>query len=250
MEEKLRNALWSLEHTIEKLREKQAQLVETEKLASVGMLAAGIAHEINNPLTSVLTFSNLILEQCPKADPRCDQLKIVVRETERARNIVRQLLNFGREVNIKPVKININRPVEEIMDSLVAQEAFKGIALSMKLGENLPDVYADPAQIGQVVLNLSLNAIHAITPPGKIEVSTRVLDTFVGIVFHDTGSGIAPEHLGKIFDPFFTTKGETKGTGLGLAVSYGIIKKHGGDIEVSSVMGQGTTFTVKVPIYG
>ncbi len=250
MEEKLQNALWSLEHTIEKLREKQAQLVEAEKLASVGMLAAGIAHEINNPLTSVLTFSNLILEQCPKADPRCDQLRIVVRETERARNIVRQLLNFGREVNIKPVKININRPVEEIMDSLVAQEAFKGIELSMDLGENLPDVYADPAQIGQVVLNLSLNAIHAITPPGKIDVSTRVMDAFVGIVFRDTGSGIAPEHMSKIFDPFFTTKGETKGTGLGLAVSYGIIKKHGGDIEVASVVGQGTTFTVKVPIYG
>ncbi len=250
MEEKLKNALWSLEHTIEKLREKQAQLVEAEKLASVGMLAAGIAHEINNPLTSVLTFSNLILEQCPKADPRCDQLRIVVRETERARNIVRQLLNFGREVNIKPVKININRPVEEIIDSLVAQEAFKGIELSMNLGENLPDVYADPAQIGQVVLNLSLNAIHAITPPGKIEVSTRIMDAFVGIVFRDTGSGIAPEHMSKIFDPFFTTKGETKGTGLGLAVSYGIIKKHGGDIEVASVVGQGTSFTVKVPIYG
>jgi signal transduction histidine kinase len=250
MEEKLQNALWSLEHTIEKLREKQAQLVEAEKLASVGMLAAGIAHEINNPLTSVLTFSNLILEKCPTADPRCDQLKIVVRETERARNIVRQLLNFGREVNIKPVKININRPVEEIMDSLVAQEAFRGIELSMNLGENLPDVYADPAQIGQVVLNLALNAIHAITPPGKVEVSTRVMDNFIGIVFRDTGSGIAPEHLRKIFDPFFTTKGETKGTGLGLAVSYGIIKKHGGDIEVASVVGQGTTFTVKVPIHG
>jgi two-component system NtrC family sensor kinase len=250
MEEKLQNALWSLEHTVEKLREKQAQLVEAEKLASVGMLAAGIAHEINNPLTSVLTFSNLILEQCPKADPRCDQLRIVVRETERARNIVRQLLNFGREVSVKPVKININRPVEEIMDSLVAQDAFKGIEFSVNLGENLPDVYADPAQIGQVVLNLSLNAIHAITPPGEIEVSTRVMDRYVGIVFRDTGSGIAPEHMTKIFDPFFTTKGETKGTGLGLAVSYGIIKKHGGEIEVESVVGRGTTFTVKVPIYG
>ncbi|HEY6009947.1 MAG TPA: ATP-binding protein [Nitrospirota bacterium] len=250
MEEKLQNALWSLEHTIEKLREKQAQLVEAEKLASVGMLAAGIAHEINNPLTSVLTFSNLILEQCPKDGPWCDKLRIMVRETERARNIVRQLLNFGREANIKPVKININRPVEEIMDSLVAQEAFKGIELSMNLAESLPDVYADPAQIGQVVLNLALNAIHAITPPGTIEVSTRLADTSVEIVFRDTGSGIAPEHIGKIFDPFFTTKGATKGTGLGLAVSYGIIKKHGGDIEVKSAPGQGTTFTVKVPVYG
>ncbi len=250
MEEKLKDALWSLEHTIEKLREKQAQLVEAEKLASVGRLAAGIAHEINNPLTSVLTFSHLILEECTKENPWCDKLRIMVRETERARNIVRQLLNFGRDANINPEKININRPVEEIMDSLVAQEAFKGIELSLNLGENLPDVYVDPAQIGQVVLNLALNAIHAITPPGKIEVSTRVEDKFVLIIFHDTGSGIAPEHLGKIFDPFFTTKGATKGTGLGLAVSYGIIKKHAGDIEVESVMGQGTTFTVKVPIHG
>jgi signal transduction histidine kinase len=250
MEEKLQNALWSLEHTIEKLREKQAQLIEAEKLASVGMLAAGIAHEINNPLTSVLTFSNLILEQCPKDGPWCDKLKIMVRETERARNIVRQLLNFGRESNIKPVKININRPVEEILDSLVAQEAFKGIELSVGLGENLPDVYADPAQIGQVVLNLALNAIHAITPPGRIGVSTRAADKAVEIIFRDTGSGIAPEHLGKIFDPFFTTKGATKGTGLGLAVSYGIIKKHGGDIEVASEPGEGTTFTVRVPVHG
>jgi signal transduction histidine kinase len=250
MEEKLKDALWSLEHTIEKLREKQAQLVEAEKLASVGRLAAGIAHEINNPLTSVLTFSHLILEECSKENPWCDKLRIMVRETERARNIVRQLLNFGRDANINPEKININRPVEEIMDSLVAQEAFKGIELAMNLGENLPDVYVDPAQIGQVVLNLALNAIHAITPPGKIEVSTRVVDNFVWIIFHDTGSGIAPEHLSKVFDPFFTTKGATKGTGLGLAVSYGIIKKHAGDIEVESVMGQGTTFTVKVPIHG
>jgi two-component system NtrC family sensor kinase len=250
MEEKLKDALWSLEHTIEKLREKQAQLVEAEKLASVGRLAAGIAHEINNPLTSVLTFSHLLLEECSKENPWCEKLKIMVRETERARNIVRQLLNFGRDANIKPEKININQPVQEIMDSLVAQEAFKEIELSMNLGENLPDVYVDPAQIGQVVLNLALNAIHAITPPGKIEVSTRVVDKFVGIIFHDTGSGIAPEHLGKIFDPFFTTKDATKGTGLGLAVSYSIIKKHGGDIEVESIMGQGTTFTVKVPING
>ncbi len=250
MEENLRDARGSLEFAITKLREKQAQLVESEKLASVGLLAAGIAHEINNPLTSVLTFSNLILEQCPKNDPRCDKLKIVVRETERARNIVRQLLNFGREANIRPVRININRPVEEILESLIAQEAFKGIELIMNLGENLPDVYADPAQIGQVVLNLALNAIHAITPPGKLEVSTRVANKFVEIVFQDTGSGIAPEHMGKIFDPFFTTKGETKGTGLGLAVSYGIIKKHGGDIEVSSTLGKGTTFIVKVPVHG
>ena len=249
MEERLKNALWSLEHTIEKLREKQAQLVEAEKLASIGKLAAGIAHEINNPLTSVLTFSNLMLEQCPPEDPRHERLKLMARETDRARTIVRQLLNFGRETVIKPEKINVNQPVAEIADSLAAQDAFKGLTLGRRLGEDLPLIFADPAQIGQVVMNLLLNAIHAITPPGRIELSTRRSGSSVEIVVSDTGEGIAAEHLHKIFDPFFTTKGATKGTGLGLAVSYGIIKKHGGDIEVASTPGQGTTFTVRLPIH-
>jgi signal transduction histidine kinase len=250
MEERLKNALWSLEHAIEKLREKQAQLVEAEKLVAVGKLAAGIAHEINNPLTSVLTFSNLMLEKCPKDDPWCDKLRLMARETERARNIVRQLLNFGREIIIKPEPININRPVGEIIDSLNAQEAFKGIALRRDLSETLPDIYADPAQIGQVVLNMLLNAIHSITPPGTIEVATRANSWSVELVIADSGKGIPAEHLNKIFDPFFTTKEMTKGTGLGLAVSYGIIKKHGGDIEVESLEGKGTTFIVRLPIHG
>ena len=250
MEDKLDHAMTSLEEIIKKLQEKQAQLVEAEKLALVGKLAAGIAHEINNPLTSVLTFSNLMLEQCPPSDPRHDKLKLMARETERARNIVRQLLNFGRETVIKPIKINVNQPVNEIAESLVAQEAFKGIELSMQLGADLPEVYADPAQIGQVVLNILLNAIHSITPPGTIEVSTRLNGKQVEIRFADTGKGIAEDHLHKIFDPFFTTKDASKGTGLGLAVSYGIIKKHGGDIEVASIVDKGTTFTVRLPIYG
>jgi two-component system, NtrC family, sensor kinase len=250
MEGKLDQAMTALDEIIKQLREKQSQLVEAEKLALIGKLAAGIAHEINNPLTSVLTFSNLMLEQCPPGDPRHGKLKLMVRETDRARTIVRQLLNFGRESVIKPVKININQPVIEITESLVAQEAFKGIDLSLKLADNLPEVYADPAQVGQVVLNILLNAIHAVTPPGRIEVATRLGEKCVEVVFTDTGKGIPEEHMNKIFDPFFSTKSATKGTGLGLAVSYGIIKKHGGDITVESTVGQGTTFTVRMPIYG
>jgi two-component system NtrC family sensor kinase len=261
MEDKLDHAMNSLEDIIKQLQEKQAQLVEAEKLAGIGKLAAGIAHEINNPLTSVLTFSNLMLEQCPPDDPRYDKLKLMARETDRARTIVRQLLNFGRESVIKPVKININQPVTEIAESLVAQEAFKDIDLSLKLADNLPEVYADPAQVGQVVLNILLNAIHAITPPGTIEVETRLGNkcieiakrlggNCVEVIFTDSGKGIPEEHLHKIFDPFFSTKAATKGTGLGLAVSYGIIKKHGGEITVESVVGKGTTFTVRMPIYG
>ena len=250
MEQRLDHAMTSLDEIIKKLQEKQAQLVEAEKLASLGKLAAGIAHEINNPLTSVLTFSNLMLEQCPPGDPRHDKLKLMARETERARNIVRQLLNFGRESAIRPVKININQPVTEIAESLVAQEAFKGIDLNLALADGLPEVYADPAQFGQVVLNILLNAIHAITPPGRIGVTTRRDGSSIEVVFSDTGQGIPEEHLHKIFDPFFTTKDATRGTGLGLAVSYGIIKKHGGDIAVESIVGKGTTFTVRLPVYG
>lgn len=250
MEGQLKNALWSLESTIEKLRDKQAELVEAEKLAAVGKLAAGIAHEINNPLTSVLTFSNLMLEQCPREDPRYEKLRLMARETDRARNIVRQLLSFGREVVLKPEKIDLNGTINDILDSLMNQEAFKGIALKRDFANTLRPVYADPVQIGQVVLNILLNAIHAITPPGRIEVATREAGGFVEMTFTDSGAGIPEEHLGKIFDPFFTTKEMTKGTGLGLAVSYGIIKKHNGDIEVTSAVGKGTTFIVRLPVNG
>ncbi len=250
MEAKLDHAMTALDDIIKQLQEKQAQLVEAEKLASIGKLAAGIAHEINNPLTSVLTFSNLMLEQCPPDDPRYGRLRLMVKETDRARTIVRQLLNFGRESVIKPVKININQPVTEIAESLVAQEAFKNMELSLQLADGLPEVYADPAQFGQVVLNILLNAIHAVTPPGKIGVTTRLNGKNVEVLFSDTGKGIPEEHLHKIFDPFFTTKDASRGTGLGLAVSYGIIKKHGGDIAVESTVGKGTVFTVRLPVYG
>ncbi|MDO9288438.1 MAG: ATP-binding protein [Thermodesulfovibrionales bacterium] len=248
MEEKLRIALTRLENKVIELREKQSQLVEAEKLASIGILATGIAHELNNPLTSVLTFSHLMLEDLPKEAPYYEKIKIMARETERARNIVRQLLSFAKETPLNTMKININRPVTEIIDSLIAQGIFKDIELALNLSDTLPVIYADPARIGQVVLNILLNAVHAITTPGKIEVTTRVMDNFLEIIFSDTGCGISEEHITKIFDPFFTTKDLNKGTGLGLAVSYGIIKKHGGEIRVESSVGKGSTFIVRLPV--
>lgn len=248
MEDRLRDALSSLKFTIKKLQEKQMQLVEAEKLASIGVLAAGIAHEINNPLTSVLTFSNLMLEQMPEDDPRHERLKMIVRETERARTIVRQLLSFAKETPMNPRRININQPVKEIIDSLNAQGAFKDIELVVNLSDSIPEINADPAQIGQVALNILLNAVQAITPPGRIKVATKAVDKFVEIIFSDTGSGIPEEYINKIFDPFFTTKDMDKGIGLGLAVSDGIIKKHGGDIEAKSTIDKGSTFIVRLPV--
>jgi signal transduction histidine kinase len=250
MEDHLKLAVSSFEHTIEQLREKQAQLVEAEKLASIGILTAGIAHEINNPLTSVLSFSKLMLEQMPVDDRNYARLKIMVRDAQRARTIVRELLSFAKENPIHPLLICVNSPVTEIAESLVAQDTFKDIELKLKLSPDLPEILADPVRIGQVVMNMLLNAAHSITPPGKIEVETRVADRFVEIVFSDTGQGIPEEHLNKIFDPFFTTKGTRKGTGLGLAISYGIIKKHDGDIEVKSTVGKGSTFIVRLPVGG
>lgn len=248
MEDRLRDTMNSLELSIQKLHEKQDQLVEAEKLASIGVLAAGIAHEINNPLTSILTFSNLMLEELPGDNPHRERLKMMAREAMKARIIVRQLLSFSREEPIKPVNTNINCPINDIIETLAAQEVFKDIELVVDLSDKLPEIYADSVRIGQVVMNILLNAVHAITPPGKIEVSTRAAGDFVEIIISDTGCGIPEEQLGMIFDPFYTTKDSTKGTGLGLAVSYGIIKKHGGNIEVKSAVGKGTTFIVRLPI--
>ena len=250
MEDHLKLAVSSFEHTITRLQEKQAQLVEAEKLASIGILTAGIAHEINNPLTSVLSFSKLMLEQMPESDRNYSRLKIMIRDAQRARTIVRELLSFAKENPIHPTVIDINRPVTEIAESLVAQELFKDIELKLNLAHNLPEILADPVRIGQVVMNMLLNAAHSITAPGKIAVETRSADGSVEIVFSDTGHGIPEEHLNKIFDPFYTTKGTGKGTGLGLAISYGIIKKHNGDIEVKSTVGKGSTFIVRLPVRG
>jgi signal transduction histidine kinase len=248
MVDRLKDAMASLEHTIDILQEKQAQLVEAEKLAAIGKLAAGIAHEVNNPLTSVLTFSSLMLEQTPAEDPRHERLRVIVRDTTRARNIVRQVLSFAREAPLKKVKMSVNRPVLEILDSLVSQEAFKGLELTQVLSEDLPEIDIDPVQISQVVSNILLNAIHSITPPGKIHVATEAAGNWIKITVSDTGEGIPQEHLKKIFDPFFTTKDKSSGTGLGLAVSYGIIKKHGGNIKVRSTVGEGSTFIIRLPV--
>ncbi len=250
MEDHLKLAVNSLEHTITKLQEQQAQLVEAEKLASMGILTAGIAHEINNPLTSVLSFSKLMLEKTPEDDPNYTRLKIMVRDAQRARTIVRELLSFARETPIRPVMINVNLPISEIIESLIAQDAFKDIDLKVNLSPDLPEILADPVRIGQVALNMLLNAVHAVTPPGRIEVQTRMAGDMVEIVFSDTGQGIPEKHLNRIFDPFFTTKGARKGTGLGLAISYGIIQNHGGDIKVESAEGKGSTFIVRLPSNG
>ncbi len=244
----INNSMRSLELAIERLHEKQGQLIEAEKLASIGKLAAGIAHEINNPLTSVLTFSSLMLEQMQPDDRYYKRLQMIVRETTRARDIVGQVLSYARETPLRLEQINVNRTVSEIIESFKYQHPEDNIALTVTYAEDLPSIYIDPVRIGQVIMNILQNAFQAITPPGNIRVSTGLMDNYIEIMVADTGRGIPAENLNRIFDPFFTTKEQTNGTGLGLAVSYGIIKRHGGSIEVQSALGQGTTFIVRLPV--
>ncbi len=251
MIDRLHQSMLHLDKAFQELKDKQKQLVGAEKLASVGILASGIAHEISNPLTSVLTFATLMLEKTDENDPNREKLSIMVRETVRAREIVRQILTFAKETPINLIKMDVNKPVEDAVKTLTEQEIFHDIGISLNLDRDLPQIYVDPDRLTQVMLNMLLNATHAIVKrPGKIEVITKRVDDAVEIVISDTGVGIPEEHLSRIFDPFFTTKEQTKGTGLGLAVSYGIIKKHGGTINVSSKVGEGTTFTVRLPING
>ncbi len=243
----LKNVLESLDGSLRELQEKQSQLVRAEKLAAIGVFASGVAHEINNPLTSVLTFSNLILEKMPEDDPGREMLRIMSRETIRARDIVKQLLSFAKDAAINPSQFDVNAAIKETVEALTLQEALDDITVELQLSKNLPAVYADPLQMEEVLWNMLVNATQAIRPPGTITVMTTIKDAGLEIIISDTGEGIPEESLDKIFDPFYTTKG-TGGTGLGLAVSYDIIKKHGGDIEVKSKVNDGTTFTIKLPI--
>lgn len=250
MEEKLKDARQALVEKIQLLREKQSQLVEAEKHASVGVLAYGIAHEINNPLTSVLTFSNLLLEQTSAESPHYEQLRIMARETEKVRVIVKQLLQYSREVTLTKMPTNLHEVIREAAEVLKSQDVFRHILLEEHVDPSLPEVPADRVQIGQVVSNILLNAAQAITPPGTVTIRTRQDAEVVEIEISDTGPGIAPDDISKVFDPFFTTKDPGKGTGIGLALSYTIVKKHGGTIRVASEPGQGARFTIGIPKHG
>lgn len=227
----------------------QAQLVRSEKLASLGELVAGIAHEINNPLTGILMFASMSSKD-PKLDPGIrDDLEIITRETQRCAKIVKGLLDFSRESIPQKQPSSINKIMEATLSLVENQSTFHNIDVEKRYDQEIPEVLADPNQIEQVFVNILLNANHAMCGGGTLRISTWMdnLRQNACIAIGDTGSGIPEENLSRIFDPFFTTK-ENKGTGLGLSVSYGIIESHGGMIEVESKVGVGTTFTVKLPL--
>lgn len=231
--------------------ESETRLIQSEKQASVGKLAAGVAHEINNPLTAVLTFTHMILRRKDlNAEVRSD-LETVAAQTERVRKIVKSLLDFSRQSALSPESIDVNLLIEESVRLLENQALIKGISLSFKGDKELPAFILDHNQCSSVLINMILNALDATSSGGKIEIKARKSErdgkSGVEIVISDTGSGILPEHMDKIFDPFFTTKEVGTGTGLGLAVSAGIIQRHGGRVKVQSKPDFGTTFTIWLP---
>jgi signal transduction histidine kinase len=228
----------------------EQRLMRSEKLASIGRLAAGIAHEINNPLTSVLTFSSLLLRKAETGDQK-EKLEIIVKETTRCRQIVRDLLNFARLGEPKKEECSINQIIESALSLTKNQLKMSEMRIAVKKElEELPLLQLDPDQMLEVFVNIIINAIDAMPQGGELNFTTRLAQggKAVEIRASDTGYGIPRENLAKVFDPFFTTKDAGKGTGLGLSVTYGIIDRHNGTIDVESEVRKGTTFIIKLPL--
>jgi len=249
-----------VERRTQELRVAQAEAVRGEKLASVGLLAAGIAHELNNPLTGILTFSHLLRQKMPDGTPDAEDLDLVIRETKRCAAIIRRLLDFAREKKPEKKFADLNQIIEDTARIIERPANLRDIEITMDLDPDLPPVWVDADLIKQVVMNMLVNAQHAIEEKGSITVRSRrcpeprrpepgaELVPMVEVSIIDTGCGIPEKNLDRIFDPFFTSKEVGKGTGLGLSVSHGIVKAHGGAIDVESTVGEGSTFRVTLPI--
>lgn len=259
MQEFVHGLEFKVKERTDELLAARAEVAQAEKLAAVGQLASGIAHELNNPLTGVLTFTSLLRKKMGEGSQDAEDLDLVIRETKRCASIIKRLLDFAREK--VPVKgfFNLNQLIEDTVRFVDRPAALQQIEIATKLDAGLPQAWGDADLIKQVLLNVLVNAQQAIDGPGKIVVESRAhlaqvpaklgVESLpmVEIAVTDTGCGISEANLLRIFDPFFTSKEVGKGTGLGLSVSYGIIKAHGGAIKVESVVGVGTTFRIYLP---
>jgi two-component system, NtrC family, sensor kinase len=239
----------SFNRMVEKLQETQHLLLHKERLASMGQLSAGVAHEINNPLGTILLFADVLHKETAETDPRREDLQLIKDEAMRCKKIVADLLNFARQQEVLAQETNINNLLEQLLGVIMHEPVFSRVRIVRQFAADLPLIQADPAQLQQVFSNLIRNAAEAMPEGGTITLTTRAQpEQKVAISVADTGSGVSADNLGKIFSPFFTTKPVGKGTGLGLSIAYGIIKMHQGQISVHSAGEKGTTFTVVLPV--
>jgi PAS domain S-box-containing protein len=234
-----------------RLQETHLQLVSSEKMASLGKLAAGIAHEINNPLGGILIYSSLMMEDLPEEDSKRGDLARIVQEASRCKDIVKSLLEFARQTEPKMEPTDINRAITDGLFFLENQALFHNVKIIKNLDPFLPFVSGNASQLKQVLINIIVNAAEAMHGSGTLTITSYPSPDRKSIIleFTDTGEGIPEENLTRIFDPFFTTKEVGKGTGLGLATSYGIVEDHGGRISVKSKVSEGTTFTIELPTF-
>ena len=221
---------------------------QMDKMLSLGRMAAGIAHEINNPLAGILLYSSNMSKKVPQGGPLEEGLNIIIKETQRCKTIIQGLLEFARDREPQKVPADINAIMETALGILDNEFRLRHVDLERQLSENMVKTLLDENQIEQVFINLLLNAIHAVEENGRVTIQTAVdsENNKVQVEITDNGCGIAADDIKKIFEPFYSTK--AKGTGLGLAVSYGIVKNHQGDIRVYSVPGKITRFTIELPI--
>jgi PAS domain S-box-containing protein len=232
--------------------ELEAQLSQADKLSSIGLLAAGVAHEVNTPLAVISSYTQMLAKQLQTDAPKAALLDKITKQTFRASEIENNLLNFSRTTGTEFTEISLNKVIGDTLALLEHQFKVTRIEVKPELHENLPPILGNAGRLQQVFLNLFLNAKDAMNGGGLLNVATLNGD-FVSVRVSDTGSGIAQENIQKIYDPFFTTKtapaeGQNRGTGLGLSVTYGIIQEHAGNIRVESRPGEGTTFTLDFPL--
>jgi signal transduction histidine kinase len=256
---KLQEALQELDNLQQELQARvsaqqaaEARLIQTTKLAAVGEMAAGVAHELNNPLTTVVGFSELVLESLPLDSPQRADMVVVLKEARRARDVVRRLLDFSRQSETLRMKADLNELIRDVLSLMQHMFHINGVSISTVFDEKLPWVFIDRNQMKQVFLNLFHNALNAMPEGGELSIETRQTtrygSPFASVDIKDNGTGISSENLPRIFEPFFTTRAGQGGTGLGLSVTYGIISEHDGAIEVVSIPGKGSTFTVFIPL--
>ena len=259
----------SLKDRDDRLKKTFEQLTQTKRLISLGQIAAGVAHEMNNPLGGILLYSSLVLEELPEDSLARENMNKIIYQTNRCKEIVQNLLNFARTPSGERVLLDINNVLWTSLNLVKDQSMFHGIEIETSLTEGLPKVNGDRSRLEQIFLSLFINAADSMAEGGKLTVATKLISRFpsgaaedvkmekicllasthtIKITISDTGEGIEKVHLAHIFEPFFTTKDSGKGTGLGLSIAYGIVRKHDGFIDVESEPGQGTTFSVFLPV--